>query len=139
RDFRRVEKCCDVADDRATRYFSKCQGRSLSFGHAPGGSSLAGALFAVFAGKLYCWRRTDTMPKQGRTLVRSGRSHNGPDPILTGNDRSHNPALCRLSYGATKTTGRCGQAARGLFWSRLSEGLLTVPLRGVRGNPCPRW
>ena len=39
RDFGRVEKCCNVADGRATRYFSRCHRSAISFGHAPGGSA----------------------------------------------------------------------------------------------------
>jgi Protein of unknown function (DUF3800) len=48
---RRVEKFRDVADNRATRYLSRCHGSYPSCGHGPGSSSFAGPLFAVFPGK----------------------------------------------------------------------------------------
>src|SRR5439155_9840520 len=34
REFRRVQKCCDVADDRATRYLASCHWSYTSDGHA---------------------------------------------------------------------------------------------------------
>src|SRR5205823_4426104 len=61
RDFGGVEKCCDVADDRATRYLARCHRRYLSCGHAPGGTSLAGALLSVFAGETLT-RGSDSKP-----------------------------------------------------------------------------
>lgn len=51
-DFRGVKNLCDVGNRRAPRYFSRCHRSHYSFGHAPGGSSLAGALFAGFPGKI---------------------------------------------------------------------------------------
>jgi hypothetical protein len=57
-DFGGVEKYCDVANYRATRYFARCHGRSLSLGHAPGSLRFAGALLFGFAGKSYSWGRT---------------------------------------------------------------------------------
>lgn len=50
--FGTVENRRYVADDRATRYFSRCQRRSLSCGHAPGSSNCAGALFRLSTGIL---------------------------------------------------------------------------------------
>src|SRR5581483_4027781 len=45
-----VENFRDVRNSRAARYLAGCHWWSLSCGHAPGGSSLAGALFLAFAG-----------------------------------------------------------------------------------------
>ena len=52
RYFGGVEKCCYVADDRATRYLSSCHGSYPSCGHGPGSSRFAGPLFPVFAGTI---------------------------------------------------------------------------------------
>jgi hypothetical protein len=68
-EFGGVENCRYVAYDRAARYLARCHRRSLSCGHAPGGSSLAGALFPCFLAKLWQGHRTASAPGGGRARM----------------------------------------------------------------------
>ena len=54
-----VEKCCYVRNDRAARYFARCDRRSLSIGHAPDACASRGLFFCgICRANSSFWHRT---------------------------------------------------------------------------------